>query len=150
MLSSCQEFFERSTSCLQEGDSDFVPVAEMMTASQQIAHVARTVDWFVDGAFAAEGFDLDFEAHGAEVAKISSLEEARAWLGRAFENAKAVFGGKSPEELAQPIAAGPIMGGAPRFAVIGALQDHTAHHRGALGVYSRLRGYAPPMPYGDM
>jgi uncharacterized damage-inducible protein DinB len=26
--------------------------------------------------------------------------------------------------------------------------EHTAHHRGALTVYSRLLGKVPPMPYG--
>jgi hypothetical protein len=28
--------------------------------------------------------------------------------------------------------------------------DHTAHHRGALTVYSRLLGKVPKMPYADM
>ncbi|NJL28826.1 MAG: hypothetical protein HC897_13505 [Thermoanaerobaculia bacterium] len=39
------------------------------------------------------------------------------------------------------------MGGKPRAAIIGAIVDHTAHHRGTLTVYSRLLGYVPPMPY---
>jgi uncharacterized damage-inducible protein DinB len=42
-----------------------------------------------------------------------------------------------------------VMGGAPRYAVISAIEDHTAHHRGALTVYSRLRGHVPTMPYMD-
>jgi len=41
------------------------------------------------------------------------------------------------------------MGGEPRAAVVGAIVDHMAHHRGALSVYARLLGYAPPIPYGD-
>jgi uncharacterized damage-inducible protein DinB len=48
-----------------------------------------------------------------------------------------------------PIADGPIMGGAPRMAIFGAITDHTAHHRGALTVYARLGGAVPPMPYAD-
>ena len=56
---------------------------------------------------------------------------------------------KSNAELTAPIAAGPIMGGAPRMAIISAITDHTAHHRGALTVYARVSGLVPPMPYMD-
>ena len=42
---------------------------------------------------------------------------------------------------------GPVMGGAPRLAIVNAITDHTAHHRGTLTVYSRLRGHTPAMPY---
>jgi uncharacterized damage-inducible protein DinB len=42
------------------------------------------------------------------------------------------------------------MGGLPRYAIVSALTDHTAHHRGALTVYARLLGLVPPMPYMDM
>jgi uncharacterized damage-inducible protein DinB len=41
------------------------------------------------------------------------------------------------------------MGGEPRLAIVGAICEHTAHHRGALAVYARLLGYAPPIPYGE-
>ena len=40
------------------------------------------------------------------------------------------------------------MGGVPKFAVISALSDHTAHHRGSLAVYACLIGKEPKMPYG--
>jgi uncharacterized damage-inducible protein DinB len=39
------------------------------------------------------------------------------------------------------------MGGLPRQCIVGAISDHTAHHRGALGVYARLLGRVPAMPY---
>ena len=57
---------------------------------------------------------------------------------------------KSAEEWAANLPPNPIMGESPRFVIIGALVDHTAHHRGALTVYARLRGKVPPMPYGEM
>jgi uncharacterized damage-inducible protein DinB len=53
-------------------------------------------------------------------------------------------------ELLAALPEGPIMGGVPRMAVFGAINDHTAHHRGALTVYARLNGIVPPMPYMDM
>ena len=56
----------------------------------------------------------------------------------------------SDEEWSAPLLPGPIMGGMPRFVIFGAMTDHSAHHRGALTVYSRLLGKVPPMPYMDM
>ena len=35
----------------------------------------------------------------------------------------------------------------PRLGVVSGIVDHTAHHRGSLAVYARLRGKVPPMPY---
>jgi uncharacterized damage-inducible protein DinB len=42
------------------------------------------------------------------------------------------------------------MGGLPKKSIFGGITDHTAHHRGALTVYARLKGIVPPMPYMDM
>ncbi len=63
--------------------------------------------------------------------------------------AKATLSSKSNAELTAPIADRPIMGGAPRMAIISAITDHTAHHRGALTIYARVSGLVPPMPYMD-
>jgi len=146
-LRKIQTFFETSASCLTEENSDFAPVEGTWTVAQQVAHVAQTIDWFVEGAFRPEGFDLDFERLGAEVSRVRSLGAAREWLDAAFARARETFGSRSEEDLRQPLPEGPVMGGAPRFAVVGAINDHTAHHRGALTVYSRLLGKVPVMPY---
>ena len=55
-LDSVLDFFNRSTRNLQEAQSGFTPAPGMMTAAQQIAHAAQTIDWFVDGAFAIIAF----------------------------------------------------------------------------------------------
>ncbi len=149
-LASCKEWFDRSTRVLTDEDEGYVPTEGAFTAAQQIAHVAQTVDWFMEGAFRPEGFSMDFEALDEEVRKVDSMTAARDWLNRAFAAASERLSRTSPEELAVPLPEGPVMGGAPRFAIVGAIQDHTAHHRGALTVYSRLRGHTPPMPYMDM
>ncbi len=135
--------------CLTEEDSSFRPVEGTWTVAQQVAHVAKTVEWFVEGMFRPEGFDLDFEEHVAEILRYESLAEARAWNDRAFAQAIEVVKSRSAEELAQPLPAGPVMGGAPRAAVISAIGDHTAHHRGVLTVYARLLGKVPMMPYAE-
>ena len=149
-LCSTKEYFDRSTRTLTEAHSGFTPAEGAFTTAQQVAHVAQTIDWFVEGATRPEGFDLDFAAHITAVSGMKSLNEARAWLDRAFSNAAAWAKSKSAKELASPLPQGPIMGGAPRFAIISAIEEHTAHHRGALTVYSRLLGLTPAMPYMEM
>jgi uncharacterized damage-inducible protein DinB len=148
-LKSVAEFFERSTRCLSEDDSEFSPSKGTFTVVNQVAHVAQTVDWFLEGMFSPDGFDLDFEKHAREMMTCTSLTSAREWFDRAMHNAIETIHSKTDQELLQPLPAGPIMGGAPRSAVVGAIADHTAHHRGALTVYSRLLGKVPIMPYGE-
>ena len=143
------EWFDRSTRSLTEEDSGFTPAEGVFTTAQQVAHVAQTIDWFVEGAFQPSGFDMNFPAHDAKVRVVTSLVDARAWVGRAVEAARQAIAANSDEEWGQPMPPGPVMGGAPRMAIFGAITDHTAHHRGALTVYARLLGKVPPMPYMD-
>jgi uncharacterized damage-inducible protein DinB len=148
-LKLSQEFFNRSTRLLAEEDSAFRPTDGAWTAAQQVAHVARTIDWFVEGASRPEGFDMNFEKHVAESMAITSLKDARAWLDRSYDAARRYFGSQTDAALEQPLPAGPVMGGKPIRQVVGAIEEHTSHHRGALTVYSRLLGKVPPMPYMD-
>ncbi len=146
-LQKVEEFFNASTRCLNEGDSVFRPVEGMMTAAQQVAHVARTVDWFVDAIKSPTGFDMNFAAHWEESNSVTSLSDARAWFARSIRNAIGVIEGLTEEQLRAPLPEGPVMGGAPKLAIVSGIADHTAHHRGALTVYSRLVGKTPDMPY---
>ena len=149
-MASVKEFFDRSTRVLDESDSGFTPKDGMFTVAQQVAHVAQTIDWFMHGAFDPSGFDMDFERMDKEVRGTTSLKAAREWLSRAFANANAVIDARSDAEWNTSLPPGPIMGGMPRLVIFGALNDHCAHHRGALTVYSRLIGKVPPMPYMEM
>ncbi len=146
-LQSTREFFTRSTKSLTEDDSNFAPADGTYTAANPVAHAAQTIDWFVDGAFAPEGFDMNFEEHDREVRAVQSMGDAQAWFGRAVDNLTELINEKSVEEWSQPLPEGPIMGGMPRYAILWGISDHTAHHRGALTVYSRLCGKIPPNPY---
>jgi uncharacterized damage-inducible protein DinB len=143
-----KDFFDRSTRVLEEGDSEFRPKDELMTVAQQVAHVAQTFDWFVDGVSRPEGFDLDFEKHAKEVNAVTSLAAARVWLEKATAKAIAFLRSKTEAELAAPLPAGPILGGQPMGDIVWAMVEHAAHHRGALTIYSRLLGKTPAMPYG--
>ena len=145
-LAAAKRYFDRTIGCLTEEDSEFRPVEGTYTVAQQVAHAAQTVDWFMQGAFRPEAFDLDFERLNAEIAAVRSFGEARAWLDRAFAAVVAKIGGLSAVELAEPLPDNPIMQG-PRSSIIGSIVDHTAHHRGSLAVYARLLGRVPAMPY---
>jgi uncharacterized damage-inducible protein DinB len=149
-LAAMKEYFDRSTRVLEEENSAFAPKEGMFTAAQQVAHVAQTIEWFVQGAFAEGGFSMDFENMDKEVRAVTSLAAARQWVERACVTAKGIVDAHSDGEWMAPLPAGPIMGGQPRFVIFGALTDHSAHHRGALTVYSRLLGKVPPMPYMEM
>ena len=119
-----------------------------MTVAQQVAHTAQTLDWFIEGVSRAEGFDLDFEKHAKAIAGVTSLAAARQMLQTAYANAIQFIRSRSPEDLARPLSPGPIMGGQPISDIVWSMVEHTAHHRGALTVYSRLLGKVPVMPYG--
>lgn len=146
-LDNIKEYFDRSTRSLTEEDSGFAPAEGTFTAAQHVAHVAQTVEWFFLGALRPDGFSMDWEGMDREVRAVKSLAEARRWLERAFAAGKAAIAAHPPSDWEALLPAGPVMGGAPRFTILGAIRDHTAHHRGALTVYARLRGKAPPMPY---
>ncbi len=148
-LLSSKDFFSRSTRILEEADSGFSPTEGMMTVAQQVAHTAQTVAWFVQGATRREGFDLDFEKLALEIQAVTSLASAREMLDSAFGNAVAWVQNSDPQTLAKPLPEGPVMGCQPASDVIWGIIEHTAHHRGALTVYSRALGRVPPMPYGD-
>jgi uncharacterized damage-inducible protein DinB len=147
-LLASKDFFDRSTRVLEEADSGFRPREGMMTVAQQIAHTAQTLEWFVDGATSPAGFDLDFAKHAQAVETVTSLAAARAYLESAYAKAIQFVRSLSHDQLAQPLPAGPIMGGQPLSNIVWAMVEHTAHHRGALTVYSREIGKVPVMPYG--
>ena len=147
-LLASQDFFARSTRVLEEADSRFRPQESMMTVAQQVAHTAQTLDWFIEGASRPEGFDLDFEKHAKAIEGVTSLAAARKMLETAYAHAIQFIRSRSPEDLAAPLPHGPVMGGQPISDIVWSMVEHTAHHRGALTVYSRALGKVPVMPYG--
>jgi uncharacterized damage-inducible protein DinB len=147
-LLASQDFFARSTRVLEEADSAFRPQEGMMTVAQQVAHAAQTLDWFIEGASRPEGFNLDFEKQAKALDAVTSLAAARQTLAAAYAKAVQFLRSRGAEDLARPLPPGPVMGGQPITDIVWAMVEHTAHHRGALTVYSRQLGKVPPMPYG--
>ena len=146
-LTHLKMFFDRTLSAFDESDAGFTPAPGMFTAAQQVAHAAQTFDWFLEGAFRPEGFTMDFPAMERQVREVDTLARAKTWLEQAHARVMAALRERSAADWAKPIAKDTVMGGAPRSSIIDGLADHTAHHRGSLAVYARLRGKVPPMPY---
>ncbi|MBU2493974.1 MAG: DinB family protein [Bacteroidetes bacterium] len=148
-LKTQEKFFLNTINCLTEKDSDFKPNEEMYTVAQHVGHTSETVAWFLEGAFGDKGFDMSFDGYEERMKKYTSLTEGINQLKQNVERGIELINKVSESELTAPITA-QIMTGAPKMAVVGAIVDHTAHHRGALAVYARLLGKKPQMPYGQM
>jgi uncharacterized damage-inducible protein DinB len=145
-LKSTLKFFKTTISVFDEADASYTPQPELYTVAAHVDHTAETIDWFIEGAFGA-GWDMDFEAHVARSKAVTSLAQAKEHLEQAFAKAAEVIGAATDGQLFEPIPDKQIMEGAPRCAIVSAINDHTAHHRGSLSVYARLQGKEPPMPY---
>jgi uncharacterized damage-inducible protein DinB len=146
-LADSLRYLKTATGALTEDDAGFAPQSGMFTTAQQVAHIGQTNDWFLEAVTRPEGFDMDFEKHAQIIAGVTSLAEAHAWVARSFDALAAWLRDSSEEELMAPLPEGPIMGGEAKWRIVLAIIDHTAHHRGALSVYTRVLGKTPPMPY---
>lgn len=149
-LETSRTFFKNVMACFSEEDSSFAPKDDLFTVPQQIAHAALTVDWFMEPLATEAGFNMDFESHTQQSKEVTSFDAAMQMLDKSYDDAISLIGGKDESFLMAPLPEGPIMGGAPRLAVVDGIADHTAHHRGSLVVYARMAGKVPPMPYGEM
>ena len=145
-INASKTYLDRSTEVLGEMDSAFAPAEGMMTVAQQIAHIALTVDWFREGTFGS-GFNMDFETLDKKVDAVTSLAAAQAWCSESFTTLVKMIEDSPDEYLAATLPPGPVMGDTPRIITLGGVVEHTAHHRGALTVYSRLLNRVPAMPY---
>jgi uncharacterized damage-inducible protein DinB len=149
-LKSSEEFFERSTRVLKEADSNYAPADGMMTVANQVAHAGLSIKWFLDGITRPEGFDMDFEKHERELRAVTSLTKAREIVSQAYGEARELVEKLGDEGLSRRLPEGQIMAGEPVGGVLLGIVEHSAHHRGALTVYSRLLGKKPLMPYMEM
>ncbi len=148
-LKTQETFFLNTVSCFTEEDSAFKPKDEMYTVAQHVGHTAETVDWFLEGAFGTKGFDMNFDNYEERMKKYTSFDKGVQQFKDAVANGIQRIKEAPDSELMAPITAD-IMKGAPKMAVVGAITDHSAHHRGALAVYARMAGKVPKMPYGEM
>src|SRR4030042_6491209 len=145
-LIGMEHFFLNTIECFTEEDSKFAPTGNNLTVAEQIAHAAQTIEWFASAVFITGIFDMDFEKFDADVKKVKTVSEAKAWFKDAIDKTKKAVASLNNDELNALLPDNPILGMVPKRTVIGSMVDHTAHHRGALAVYARLQGKTPKMP----
>lgn len=148
-LKMSKEYLDRSTRVLEEEDSGFAPDENAFTVAVQMAHIGITVDWIMEGAF-GKGFNMDFGSHEMRAEDFTSLAAARGICDRNYQAAIDLVSSKTAEELNALCSPNPVVGEQPKWSAIDVIVEHTAHHRGALSVYTRLLGKVPPMPYMDV
>jgi len=141
-LLASQDFFDRSTRVLDEADSGFRPREGMMTgraAGRAHSPDSRLVH---RGITRPGGFDLDFEKHASTLAAVTSLAAARQMLESAYANSAnscARAARRISHNRSRPAPSWAANHQRHRMGMV----EHTAHHRGALTVYSRLLGKVP-------
>jgi hypothetical protein len=113
--------FDRTTSVFDEADSNFAPSTGTFTTAQVVAHVAQTVDWFMDANFTRpDGYDMDFETMDKEVRAVTSLAQARKWLAQSCARAAQLALKATDEQLNTGLTVpDPILDGAPAASPIG-------------------------------
>jgi uncharacterized damage-inducible protein DinB len=142
-----RHFLNNVLNVLPADAGDSAPLPGMMSAAHQIAHIAMTIEWFIDGTF-GKGFSDDFSAQQAMLSQSLTIAEARVRLDAAWDRWIALVEATTPESLQQTVPPNPFFQDKPRETVIMYNSDHTAHHRGILTVYLRHLGITPPMVYG--
>ena len=117
-LETTQTFFKKTLSIFAPEDEGFAPFPELYSVAGHVAHVAESIDWFLEGAF-GDGWDLEFDAMITKAKAVTSLVEASEWMERAFANAIAVVSAASDQVLLESIPDTRIMGrgAAPRCGV---------------------------------
>jgi uncharacterized damage-inducible protein DinB len=91
---------------------------------------------------------MNFEEQIELVMAVHSLSSARAWFEKSVAGAIGILAAQNDAELMAPLPPGPILGGMPRIGIVREIVDHTAHHRGVLTAYARMKDIVPPDPYG--
>ncbi|MBI1291282.1 hypothetical protein GC173_08570 [bacterium] len=141
-----RHFLDNVLNALPVDAGSAVPLPGMMTAAQQIVHIAATLDWFLEGVFGS-GFHDDFSAQQEALARATSIAEARVQLNAAWDRWIAAVENCPESTLQDVLPPNPFFQGKIRETVIMYNSDHTAHHRGILTVYLRHLGITPPMVY---
>lgn len=137
-LQSAEDHLLKVLDLASEGDGDFKPAEGMLSLSHKVAYIAQSNEWFLEGMFGR--FSEDFEAMDQKVSKVGSLKSARSWLKDSFAAFHHKLRDCEDELLRERLAPGPIMGGVPRYIVVGALADNCAHHRGVVATYLNILG----------
>lgn len=146
-LDEARATFQTVCAIFAETDANYAPRDDMYTVAEQVGHSAAMIDWFLRGAIGGGDPARDYLGQDQLVRSTITLVEAKAWLADAFDRARDFFSKQDAGSLSRPIVDCPLLEGHPLACMVVRISEHCAHHRGALGIYARMLGKAPPVPY---
>ena len=115
---------------------DYRPHESAMSFKEQITHVAGSVAGLSKGFMlgADPGFDLE--------GKPQSKKEIKKFIVQCYDYGKATVSKLTEDQLSEKIDT--FAGNVTRRQMLGLIDDHATHHRGAAVSYIRANGIAPP------
>lgn len=115
---------------------DYRPHESAMSFKEQVTHVAGSVGGLAQGFMlgAEPGFKMD--------AKPQTREELRQYINDCYDYGKATISKLTEAQLAEKIDT--FAGKVTRRQMLGLIDDHATHHRGAAVSYIRSNGIEPP------
>lgn len=115
---------------------DYKPHESAMSFKEQVIHVGSSVAGlshrFMLGS--APSFDLE--------AKPQTKEEIKKFIAQCYDYGKSTVSRLTEEQLSEKIDT--FAGNVTRRQMLGLIDDHATHHRGAAVSYIRANGIAPP------
>jgi uncharacterized damage-inducible protein DinB len=115
---------------------DYKPEVEAMSFKEQVTHFSSTI------VRISKGFLLGAEPGFASDAKPQSKEELKAFVTACFDYGKSTFSKLTEAQLSEQIDS--FAGKVTRRQMVGLVDDHATHHRGAAISYIRANGITPP------
>lgn len=115
---------------------DFKPGPEARSFKEQVTHIAASIVGLSKGYL--KGAEPDFDSDTNPQTK----EELKAYITACYDYGKASFSNLSEEELGEQIDS--FAGKCTRRQMIGLIDDHCTHHRGAAISHIRANGVEPP------
>ncbi len=115
---------------------DYKPGSEGMSFREQIVHFSGAIVGLSKGFL--NGAEPDF----ASDAKPQTKEELKAFITACYDYGKTTFTNLSEDQLGEQIDS--FAGKVTRRQMIGLIDDHITHHRGAAIAYIRANGIEPP------
>jgi len=116
---------------------DYRPEAEAMSFKEQVAHISSSIVGI------SKGFLLGAEPGFASDAKLQTKEELKAFVTACFDYGKSTFSKLTDAQLSEQIDS--FAGKVTRRQMVGLVNDHATHHRGAAICYIRANGITPPV-----
>ncbi|MFO7826543.1 MAG: DinB family protein [Cyclobacterium sp.] len=115
---------------------DYKPHDSAMSFKEQITHIGGAMASICQGFLLGEEMGFDHEA------KPQTKEEMSTFINQCYNYGKKTIASLSQQEMDEEIDS--FAGKITRRQMVGLVDDHTTHHRGAAISYIRANGIQPP------